>query len=90
MWKAYYRSSFAATIAGVTVFAVSVLAMRVFGVREEIVLAPGLALQSFLNAMGADLPRRMAVLCTLLAWCLVADAVFLAINRPWRTADTGR
>jgi len=51
---------------------------------EEVVFAPGLLVHALLNAMGADLPRRVAVLCTLFVWCLLADAVFLAINKPWR------
>jgi hypothetical protein len=86
MLKSYYRSSLTASVAGVAAFAVSLAAMRLFHVREELVFAPGLLLQSLLNALGADLPRRMAVLCTLFCWCLVADGVFLMINKPWRRA----
>jgi hypothetical protein len=87
MLKSYYRSSRAALFAGVGAFAVSVALMRVFGVPGDVVFAPGLALQSLLNALGADLPRRAAVFTTLFAWCLIADAVFLLIRRPWRTEN---
>ena len=86
MLKAYYRSSRTALIAGVLCFALSILAMRLFDLSERVVFAPGVLLQGFLNELGADLPARVAVLGTLLAWCLVADAVFLVINRPWRAA----
>ena len=84
MLKAYYRSSLTASIAGVGAFAVSLAAARLFHVSEELVFAPGLLVQALLNSLGADLPRRMAVLCTLFVWCLLADAVFLVINKPWR------
>ena len=84
MFKAYYRSSFTALVAGVFGFAVSLLAMRLFQLSERLVFAPGVVIQTFLNRFGADLPDRVAVFATLLAWCLVADALFLAINRPWR------
>jgi len=90
MLKAYYRSSLTALVAGVVCFAASIVAMRVFHLSERVVLAPGVFLQSVLNGLGADLPNRMAVLGTLLAWCLVADAVFLFINRPWQRAEESR
>jgi hypothetical protein len=90
MLKSYYRSSRTALVAGVAAFAVSVLLMRAFSLPGDLVFAPGLALQSLLNALGADLPRRLAVLTTLLAWCLVMDALFLLINRPWRLAQKSR
>ena len=88
MFKAYYRSSRTALVAGVLCFALSVLAMRAFGLSERLVLAPGVFLQSVLNGLGAELPERVAVVGTLVAWCLVSDAVFLLINRPWRAAQS--
>ncbi len=84
MLKAYYRSSRAALVAGVAAFAVSILLMRTLHVPANVVFAPGLLLQGFLNSLGADLPRRMAVPTTLFAWCLAADAVFMIVRRPWR------
>ena len=84
MLKAYYRSSLVALAAGLAAFALSVAAMRVFDLSGELVFAPGLVLQRFLNALGADLPRRAAVATTLLVWCLVADALLLMLRRPWR------
>jgi len=86
MLKAFYHSSFVAALAGVAAFGVSVLVMRMFGVPGEIVFAPGLAIQWVLNSLGADLPRRVAVFTTLAAWCLVADAVLMLVNKPWRAA----
>ena len=90
MLKAYYRSSLSALAAGVAAFALSIAAMRLFDLSGELVFFPGLALQKFLNALGADLPQRAAVATTLLAWCLVADAVLLALRRPWRAAAERR
>ena len=86
MLKAYYRSSLAALGVGIFAFACSLLLMRAFALPGDVVFAPGLALRNFLNALGADLPRRTAVATTLLAWCLVADVAFLLLRRPWRTA----
>jgi hypothetical protein len=86
MLKSCYRSSLAALAAGVAVFSLSIAAMRAFDLSGELVFAPGLVLQRFLNALGADLPQRAAVATTLLAWCLVADGVLLVLRRPWRAA----
>jgi hypothetical protein len=93
MFSAYYRSSLTAMVAGLAGFALSLLAMRAFDVPPHVVFAPGLLIQSMLNAIGADLPRRVAVFGTLAAWCLVADVVFMWVNRPWRATqrvETGR
>ena len=87
MLKAYYRSSLAALGAGVAAFAASVLLMRIGGLPADLVFAPGLVVRNVLNALGADLPQRTAVATTLVAWCLVADALFLVIRRPWRSVS---
>lgn len=91
MLKSYYRSSVTALVAGVVVFGASVFLTRALGVSQDVVFAPGLAILALLNALGADLPSRVAVLGTLLAWCLAADVVLLFVNRPWREeAGEGR
>jgi hypothetical protein len=87
MLRAYYRSSRAALVAGVAAFGVSVLLMRTFHVPADVVFAPGLLIQGFLNSIGADLPRRSAVPTTLFAWCLASDALFMLVRRPWRAAS---
>jgi hypothetical protein len=90
MLRAYYRSSRAALVVGVAAFAVSILLMRTLHVPADVVFAPGLLIQGFLNWMGADLPRRIAVPTTLFAWCLVADAFFMLLRRPWRQTENAK
>jgi hypothetical protein len=90
MLKAYYRSSLVALGVGVAAFAASVLLMRVCGLSADLVFAPGLVVRNVLNALGADLPRRTAVATTLLAWCLVADALLLVVRRPWRESASAK
>ena len=86
MLKAAYRSSLAALVAGLAAFALSIALNRVFRVPGDVVFAPGLAMRHLLNTLGADLPRSAAVLTTLIAWCMAADAVFLVLRKPWRSA----
>lgn len=90
MVRSFYRSSVAALLAGLAVFVASIVLTRAFHVPEDVVFAPGLLLQRFLNALGAELPRRVAVLGTLVAWCLAADGVLMLVNKPWRATDGAR
>ena len=87
MFRAWYRSSRAAAIAGVAVFAVSVLLMRAFDVPARVALAPGLLLAAGLRSLGADITNRMELVVALFAWCLIADALFLLVRRPWRERE---
>lgn len=85
MLKNWYLSSRAAIIAGVAAFAVTVLVMKVFRLPAEVALAPGMLVRTWLNALGADQPAETVVFFTLAAWCLLFDAFFLIVKKPWRT-----
>lgn len=86
MLKSWYLSSRAAILAGVTAFAISVLAMKAFHLPNEVALAPGLLFRAWLNALGADQGAEAVVFLTLAAWCLFFDGFFLVVRKPWRTA----
>lgn len=77
-----YRVIFLVVVAPIGA-AVTVSALLLFGVAPPVVFFFGLAVKSWLRALGIEAPNAVGVLSTMFFWWVVIVAIGLAWER-WR------